>query len=267
MKGLDTIPQTGEVRPTVRQQPATPTYTTLLRHRAMYTQTESSLYHLPRIAVALLAMACTVAVNIPSVRAQEEKKVNESSATDSKGAKSAVATFGAGCFWCTEAVFENLKGVTDVVSGYAGGKIPDPTYEQVCTGRTGHAEVCQIHYNPDEVKFVELLEVFWKTHDPTTLNQQGADKGTQYRSVVFYHDDEQKRIAEVYKNKLDESGAFPAKIVTEISPLPKFYVAEDYHQDYYRNNPGQGYCMAVVRPKVEKFKKVFKDKLNTDEKK
>ncbi len=173
-----------------------------------------------------------------------------------------IATFGGGCFWCVEAVFENLKGVKNVVSGYSGGRIPNPTYEQVCTKLTGHVEVCQIHYDPKQVTFDELLEVFWKTHDPTTKDKQGNDEGPQYRSVVFYHDDEQKSIAEQYLKKLDESGAFPAKIVTVISPLINFYEAEQYHQDYFRKNPFAGYCMAVVRPKVEKFKKVFKEKLS-----
>ncbi len=206
---------------------------------------------------------CAALVLTTIVQAQEIKKVIETT----EGKKMAIATFGGGCFWCTEAVFENMKGVTNVVSGYAGGKNPKPTYQQVCSGLTGHAEVCQIHYNSAEVTFDELLEVFWKTHDPTTLNKQGADEGTQYRSVVFYHDEEQKKLAEAYKVKLDESGAFPKKIVTEISPVPTFYEAEEYHQDYYQNNPGAGYCVAVVRPKVEKFKKVFKDKLSTDAKK
>jgi peptide-methionine (S)-S-oxide reductase len=187
----------------------------------------------------------------------KEKKVNQSD--EKPGA--AVATFGGGCFWCVEAVFENMKGVSDVVSGYAGGRNANPTYEQVCTGRTGHAEVCQIHYDPQQVKFDELLEVFWKTHDPTTLNKQGPDVGTQYRSVIFYHDEQQKELAETYKGKLNEEGAFRDKIVTEISSLPTFYPAEDYHQDYYRKNPNQGYCAAVVRPKVEKFKRVFADHL------
>lgn len=171
------------------------------------------------------------------------------------------ATFGGGCFWCVEAVFENMKGVKDVVSGYAGGRNANPTYQQVCTGRTGHAEVCEIHFDPREVSFEELLEVFWKTHDPTTLNRQGPDVGTQYRSVIFYHNEEQKKIAEKYRDKLNEVGAFPGKIVTEITQAPQFYVAEDYHQDYYRNNPNQGYCAAVVRPKVEKFKQAFADKV------
>lgn len=187
----------------------------------------------------------------------------DSNKPEVKGAEEKLAkvTFGGGCFWCVEAVFENVRGVEDVVSGYAGGRRPNPNYKQVCTGRTGHAEVCEIKYNPEEVSFKELLEIFWKTHDPTTLNRQGVDVGTQYRSVIFYHDVEQKKVAEKYKNSLDESGAFANKIVTQITKAPKFYVAEDYHQDYYRKNPGQGYCAAVVRPKVEKFKKVFADKV------
>ncbi len=172
-----------------------------------------------------------------------------------------VATFGGGCFWCVEAVFENLRGVKDVVSGYAGGRVANPTYAQVCDGGTGHAEVCEIRYDPNEVSYKELLEVFWKTHDPTTLNRQGPDIGTQYRSVIFYHNDEQRELASKYKRQLDASGAFRSKIVTEISKAPKFYEAEKYHQDYYRNNPGQGYCAMVVRPKVEKFKKAFADRV------
>jgi peptide-methionine (S)-S-oxide reductase len=171
------------------------------------------------------------------------------------------ATFGSGCFWCTEAVFERLNGVHSVVSGYAGGTIENPTYEEVCNGTTGHAEVTQITYDPDVITFDELLEVFWKTHDPTTLNRQGNDVGTQYRSVIFYHDGEQKQLAEKYKVELDKSGAWDKPIVTEISPLTKYSEAEDYHQDYYENNPNQGYCAFVIAPKVEKFEKVFKDKL------
>ena len=173
----------------------------------------------------------------------------------------AVATLGAGCFWCVEAVFQNLKGVISVVSGYTGGHVENPTYKQVCSGNTGHAEVAQITYDPDVVSFEELLEVFWKTHDPTTLNRQGNDVGTQYRSSVFYHDEEQKRVAEAYKQKLDASGAYDHPIVTEIAPLEKFYPAEDYHQNYYNQNGFQPYCAFVVRPKVEKFRKVFSDKL------
>ena len=171
------------------------------------------------------------------------------------------ATFGSGCFWCTEAVFERLNGVHSVVSGYAGGTVENPTYEEVCNGTTGHAEVTQITYDPDKITFDVLLEVFWKTHDPTTLNRQGNDVGTQYRSVIFYHDEEQKQLAEKYKEELDKSGAWDKPIVTEISPLTNYFEAEDYHQDYYKNNPNQGYCTFVIAPKVEKFEKVFKDKL------
>lgn len=171
------------------------------------------------------------------------------------------ATFGSGCFWCTEAIFERVKGVTEVVSGYAGGHIENPSYEEVCNGNTGHAECTQISYNPDIISYDELLEIFWKTHDPTTLNRQGNDVGTQYRSVIFYHSDEQKQKAEFYKRKLEEEKIWNDPIVTEIAPLTKFYKAEKYHQDYYQNNPYQGYCAFVITPKVEKFEKVFRDKL------
>jgi len=172
-----------------------------------------------------------------------------------------VATFGGGCFWCVEAVFEELDGVVSVVSGYAGGTVENPTYKQVCTGTTGHAEVCQIRYDPKKITYKQLLEVFWKTHDPTTPNRQGNDVGTQYRSMIFYHDQQQKELAEKVKAELDKSGAFAAPIVTQIEPAATFYPAEDYHQDYYRRNPGQGYCQFVIGPKMEKFRKVFKDKL------
>lgn len=171
------------------------------------------------------------------------------------------ATFGAGCFWCVEAVFTELKGVTNVYSGYTGGHIKNPSYKEVCTGRTGHAEVAQIVYNPELISFDELLEVFWQTHDPTTLNRQGNDVGTQYRSSIFYHNEFQKERAEYFKKKLNEAEAFANPIVTEISPLGDFYKAEDYHQNYYENNANQPYCMMVVRPKVEKLRKAFKDKL------
>lgn len=172
-----------------------------------------------------------------------------------------VATFGAGCFWCVEAIFQNLNGVKSVVSGYSGGTIKNPAYKEVCTGRTGHAEVVQVTYDPSKISYDELLEVFWQTHDPTTLNRQGADMGTQYRSVVFYHNDKQKELAEGYKKKLNESGAFDKPVVTEISPFTAFYKAEDAHQDYYNQNQDQPYCTFVIQPKLEKFKKVFKDKL------
>lgn len=171
------------------------------------------------------------------------------------------ATFGSGCFWCTEAVFQQLKGVKSCVSGYSGGKTENPTYQEVCTGTTGHAEVIQVTYDPKVVSYVDLLEVFWKTHDPTTLNRQGADHGTQYRSVIFYHNESQQKLANEYLKKLDDSGAFDKPIVTEIAPIKEFYAAEDYHQNYYRNNPENSYCSAVIKKKVAKFKSVFKDKL------
>jgi len=171
------------------------------------------------------------------------------------------AIFGSGCFWCSEAIFERVKGVQKVISGYAGGAVENPSYEQVCTGKTGHAEVCQILFNPSVVSFADLLKIFWKTHDPTTLNRQGADEGTQYRSVIFYHSDEQKKLAEHYKLELDKSGSWENPVVTEISPFSKFYSAEAYHQNYFANNPTQGYCSFVIAPKVEKFEKVFKEKL------
>lgn len=171
------------------------------------------------------------------------------------------ATFGAGCFWCVEAIFQRVKGVISVESGYMGGTVKNPTYREVCTGRTGHAEVCQLTYDPSVISFDELLEIFWQTHDPTTLNRQGADVGTQYRSVIFYHSEFQKQRAEYFKEKLNQEKAFNAPVVTEISPASAFYKAEDYHQNYYNLNPNQGYCTFVIAPKLEKFKKVFSNKL------
>ena len=172
-----------------------------------------------------------------------------------------LATFGTGCFWCTEAIFEQLKGVESAISGYSGGTVKNPTYKKICTGETGHAEVIQITFAPEIITYKELLEVFWQTHDPTTLNRQGADVGTQYRSVIFYHNAMQKELAENYKKKLDKAGIYNNPIVTEISDYSTFYKAEDYHQDYYNNNKSQSYCSFVITPKIEKFKKVFKDKL------
>ncbi|MDA1194952.1 MAG: peptide-methionine (S)-S-oxide reductase MsrA [Planctomycetota bacterium] len=172
-----------------------------------------------------------------------------------------VATFGAGCFWCVEAVFVELKGVLSVKPGYMGGHVEAPTYEQVCGKLTGHAEVAHIEYDPAVIGFKELLEVFWKTHDPTTLNQQGADHGPQYRSAVYFHDAEQQRLAQAYKEALDASGAFSGPIVTEITEAATFWPAEQYHHDYYARNPDGGYCMAVIRPKIEKFRKAFAEKL------
>jgi peptide-methionine (S)-S-oxide reductase len=198
-----------------------------------------------------------------SCNSEQTKQVNvketnienyDMSATDT-------ATFGAGCFWCVEAVFQDLEGVISVTSGYEGGKISKPTYKEVCSGLTGHAEVIQIVYDPSKISFKDLLEVFWQTHDPTTLNRQGNDAGTQYRSVIFYHNEDQKKMSEKYKAELDSSGAFDKPIVTEISPASVFYKAEDYHQEYYNLNGSQPYCTFVIKPKVDKVKKVFGDKM------
>lgn len=171
------------------------------------------------------------------------------------------ATFGSGCFWCSEAIFQRVQGVKSVASGYSGGQRSNPSYDQVSSGATGHAEVIQITYNPEEVTFGQLLEIFWKTHDPTTLNRQGADVGTQYRSVIFYHDEVQKLTAENIKAELNASGAWNNPIVTEISSFTAFYKAENYHQNYYNNNKNASYCNFVIVPKLEKFEKVFKDRM------
>jgi len=175
------------------------------------------------------------------------------------------ATFGTGCFWCTEAVFEELKGVLKVTSGYSGGQVENPTYKQVTTGGTGHAECVQIQYEPEKITFEELLEVFFQVHDPTTLNRQGADVGTHYRSVIFYHNDEQKEKALFYKNNLNKNEVYDKPIITEVTPAAKFYVAENYHQEYYANNKNSNpYCAVVIRPKLEKLQKVFASKLKNN---
>jgi len=183
------------------------------------------------------------------------------SQANAQGKKTEKATFGMGCFWCTEAIFQRLKGVTSVKSGYEGGTLSNPTYEEVCTGATGHAEVLEINYNPSVISYEDLLEVFWKSHDPTTLNRQGADSGTQYRSVVFYHNAEQKALAEKYKAELNKTNAFGKKVVTAIEAAKPFYVAENYHQDYYLKNGSEPYCRLVILPKMQKLEKVFKAKL------
>jgi peptide-methionine (S)-S-oxide reductase len=177
------------------------------------------------------------------------------------GIKTDKATFAAGCFWCVEAVFQELKGVNSVTSGYTGGKIKNPTYREVCSGLTGHAEACEIIYDPSIISYDELLEAFWSSHDPTTLNRQGADRGTQYRSAIFYHNEIQRKLAETYKEKLNSEKAFDKPVVTEISPATFFYYAEDYHQNYYKENGNAPYCTFVIVPKLEKFRRVFKDKL------
>lgn len=219
-------------------------------------------------ALVVLTAFSSCAQNSASTPVKDNNKnMNNTSAATSqeKLATPAVtdtATFANGCFWCTEAIFEQLEGVISCTSGYTGGTVANPTYKQVCTGQTGHAECLQIVYDPKKVSFDELLEVFWETHDPTTLNRQGNDVGTQYRSGIFYHNEEQKQKAQLYKDKLDKSGAFDNPIVTEITPFSKFYPAEDYHQRYFDNNENENpYCRIVIRPKVDKFRKVFKDKL------
>ncbi|MFW9916498.1 MAG: peptide-methionine (S)-S-oxide reductase MsrA [Candidatus Thorarchaeota archaeon] len=174
-----------------------------------------------------------------------------------------LATFGGGCFWCTEAIFQQLEGVESVVSGYSGGTVKNPSYEEVCTGRTGHAEVVQIYYNPEKIGYEELLEVFFKTHDPTTLNRQGNDRGSQYRSIVFYHSEEQKATVERIKAKLDAADIWNEPIVTEIVPFSEFFPAEDYHQNFFIKNPNQGYCRLIIRPKLQKFKEIFPSKSDT----
>ena len=171
------------------------------------------------------------------------------------------ATLGAGCFWCVEAVFQRLEGVEKVVSGYSGGFVENPTYRAVCDGTTGHAEVCQVTFDPKKLSFQDLLEVFFATHDPTTPNQQGNDKGTQYRSSIFYRSPEQKATAEKVIKVLNEQKAFPNPIVTEVTDFNNFYGAEDYHQNYYNQNSSEGYCRVIIAPKVEKLKKIFKEKL------
>ena len=196
----------------------------------------------------LISAAAQASVIHTDYMVQEEKNID-------------TATFAGGCFWCTEAIFEQVKGVKSVISGYSGGDVINPSYREVTTGRTGHAEAIQIVYDPSIISFTELLEIFFKTHDPTTLNRQGADVGTQYRSAIFYHSEKQKETAETIISDLNKAGIWNSTIVTEVTEFTNFYPAEDYHQEYYENNPSQGYCRIVIQPKVEKFRKVFKEKL------
>ena len=213
----------------------------------------------------ILIMGGLIAFSLTSC-AQKSSTVKAPSMSEevqlSKAEGLETATLGAGCFWCVEAVFQELKGVKSVISGYTGGKTPNPTYQEIGTGTTGHAEVAQITYDPEVISFEEILEVFWSTHDPTTLNRQGYDIGTQYRSAIFYHDEEQKAIAKKSKKEVAPQ-LWDDPIVTEITPLSDFYVAEDYHQNFYSLNPNQGYCRAVINPKMEKFRKKFADKLKS----
>jgi peptide-methionine (S)-S-oxide reductase len=216
------------------------------------------------LAVSITTISCAQTKNQENMK--ETNEILANNAVNVNPASTDTATFGTGCFWCTEAIFEQLDGVVSVVSGYSGGRNDNPTYEDVSTGESGHAECVQVIYDPSKISFDELLEVFWQVHDPTTLNRQGADTGPQYRSVIFYHSDEQKQKSEKYKTELDKSGAFDRPIVTTLEPFTNFYPAEAYHQEYYANNKNKNpYCSIVIRPKLEKFKKVFKDKLKNHE--
>lgn len=197
-------------------------------------------------------------ISISSISQQNKIEMEEN--------KYKVATLGAGCFWCVEAIYTRVNGVVRVESGYSGGKIANPTYKEVCSGLTGHAEVVQVTFNPEVIPYAKILEIFFKTHDPTTLNRQGADMGTQYRSVIFFHSDEQKRVAHEVKEMLAKAKIWNDAIVTEITPFSKFYKAEDYHQDYFANNKNQPYCQMVINPKVGKFEKLFKDYLKKNTK-
>lgn len=213
------------------------------------------------LAVSFTTISCAQPNNN---KMKESKETLAANTANLDPAKTDTATLGTGCFWCTEAIFEQLDGVYSVTSGYSGGRNENPSYEDVSTGQSGHAECVQVVYDKTKLSFDELLEIFWQVHDPTTLNRQGADVGTQYRSVIFYHNEEQKQKAEKYKNELNASGAFEKPIVTTLEPFTKFYSAEDYHQEYYANNKDKNpYCSIVIRPKLEKFKKVFKDKLKS----
>lgn len=203
----------------------------------------------------LLFTACS------SAQSKSGKTKGEQQMSTEQNKNLEIATFAAGCFWCVEAQYQQLEGVEKVESGYLGGHVDNPTYKQVCTGTTGHAEACNIYYNPEKITYDELLAAFWIAHDPTTLNRQGNDVGTQYRSAIFYHNDEQKQKAEEYKQRLNEEKAYDNPVVTEISPYTTFYKAEEYHQNYYNENGSQPYCVFVVKPKLDKFIKVFADKL------
>jgi peptide-methionine (S)-S-oxide reductase len=216
------------------------------------------------LIMTLLSPGCS-RTNLSYGSSPSENTLRSVKKGDPKGMESSpglkLATFAGGCFWCTEAIFQRLKGVEKVVSGYSGGHVDHPTYEQVCSGTTGHAESIQITYDPSQTSYDELLEVFWKTHDPTQKNRQGNDVGPQYRSVVFYHDAEQKKPAEAYRAKLEAEKIWDRPIVTEIVPFSKFWPAEDYHQNYYNSHASNQYCAVVITPKIEKFKKIFQERL------
>ena len=212
-------------------------------------------------SLLLLGTSFNACASQPDISTSATFKEMNQSKNRTTNMKKDTATFAAGCFWCVEAQFQQLEGVDTVVSGYLGGHVPNPSYKDVCTGTTGHAEACNIVYDPNVISYDELLSAFFTAHDPTQLNRQGNDVGTQYRSGIYFHNDEQKTKAEYYIKKLNDEKAYDNAVVTEVQPYKDFYVAEDYHQNYYNDNPNQGYCQMVVQPKLEKFKKVFGDKL------
>jgi methionine-S-sulfoxide reductase len=215
--------------------------------------------HFQLAGILLLGASCLALVFAagPDNSTEQSMTTHPSDSQSADSANLETATFASGCFWCSEAVFQQLHGVKSIVSGYAGGHVENPTYEQVSAGMTGYAEAIQVKFDPKEIPYTDLLRVFWQTHDPTTLNRQGNDVGTQYRSAIFYHNDQQRRDAEEYKRQLDVDQTFKSPIVTEITPFTNFFSAEKYHQNYYQDNPNQGYCQYVIRPKVEKFRKQF----------
>ncbi len=207
--------------------------------------------------ILFLLLSCALVSCKQDIKAEKQIAITNNQSNSGMD----TATFGAGCFWCVEAQFQILDGVQSVSSGFSGGTVKNPAYREVCNGTTGHAEVCQIVFDPKKITYDELLAAFWQSHDPTQLNRQGNDVGTQYRSVIYYHSEEQKNLADSYKKQLNASGAWTKPIVTEISPIGPFYKADDYHQNYFNQNGSESYCQFVIQPKVEKFKKVFKDKL------
>ena len=219
------------------------------------------------LLISLILSACVIEkqkakpTSEPPSTLYEKKQLNNKEAQKMRDENQDNAILGGGCFWCVEAVFQKLKGVESVVSGYAGGTVSNPTYKEICSGTTGHAEVVKITFDRRKISYTDLLDVFWHTHNPTTLNRQGADVGTQYRSVIFYHDEEQRLKSIQSKKQTEESGLWPDPIVTEISPAPTFYPAESYHQNYYRSNPSQPYCVVVISPKLKKLQSVFQDRL------
>jgi peptide-methionine (S)-S-oxide reductase len=226
----------------------------MFKHQMKKLTKGSTLIMLNIFGMALFSCADSPIQSIPTIQQPTIMTTEKQKTIDT-------ATFGAGCFWCVEAVYQQLEGVVSVTSGYMGGSVKNPSYREVCDGKTGHAEVCQIVFDPSKITYTDLLQAFWVSHDPTTLNRQGNDIGTQYRSVIFYHSAEQEQLANKYKKELEASHAYANPIVTEISTLTDFYKAEDYHQNYFNENGDQPYCQFVVKPKVEKFQKVFKDKL------